>query len=121
MAVASYTLLREPPLYNRILPELAYFFMSSFRLRVFCGLILSGGVLPVHAAKTDTLAPSAPAHAAAIPSVPGLSLIHICKILAKRAERIAIERVPDVAHQLQVKMQIVQADQDQCENFTGFE
>jgi S1-C subfamily serine protease len=45
--------------------------MSSFRLRVFCGLILSGGVLPVHAAKTDTLAPSAPAHAAAIPSVPG--------------------------------------------------
>jgi S1-C subfamily serine protease len=34
-------------------------------------LILSGGVLSVHAAKTDTLAPSAPAHASAIPSVPG--------------------------------------------------
>jgi hypothetical protein len=48
-------------------------------------------------------------------------LISAEEILAKRAERIAVERVPDVAHQFQVKMQIMQADQDQCEDFTRFE
>jgi hypothetical protein len=45
----------------------------------------------------------------------------LVKILSKRVEGTAVKRVPDVAHQCQVKMQVVQADQDQREDFTRFE
>ena len=38
-----------------------------------------------------------------------------------RAECVAIQRVPDVAHQLQIEVQVMQTYQRQCEDFTRFE